>query len=117
MGVLISSVPSGAVLLVEPIFGLEPGERLVALAWTALISGIGFGAPALAWCAVRGVPRVERRVIATRGRLCPFCGHDLTGRPVASRLEASPCPECGRPISTRDAVLFWCRQLRRSVKP
>lgn len=115
--VLLAAVPSGVVLLVRPVFGIEPGELLIGLAWTGLISGIGFGAPALAWCAVRGVPRVERRVVATRGRLCPFCGHDLSGRPDARRREAAPCPECGRVVSTRDAVLFWCRQLRRAVKP
>jgi hypothetical protein len=115
--VALIATPSCVLLLLNPMFGIDPGDRLRALAWTGLLGTVGPSAPFIAWLTVGAVHRVERRVLETGGRLCPFCGHDLTGRPVDRGEGAPPCPECGRPITTRDAVLFWVRQLRRATKP
>jgi len=64
-----------------------------------------------------GVPRVERRVVAARGRLCPWCAHSLAGRRPAERRTELACPECGAGVRLRDAVLFWLRQVRRAHDP
>ncbi|MEM1186351.1 MAG: hypothetical protein AAGI53_15280 [Planctomycetota bacterium] len=64
-----------------------------------------------------GVRRIERRVIAARGRLCPYCAHSVAGRPPGTRRDPTRCTECGREIRERDAVLFWPRQVRRASDP
>lgn len=67
-----------------------------------------FGPPALAMAYLGPIrTRLRRRVIAARCRLCVTCGHDLTGRPLSTQT----CPECGRILSTRDAVIYWSRFL------
>ncbi len=67
------------------------------------------GAPLSIWWALRAGPLARSTLRRARCRLCIWCGHDLTGRP----RDRDICPECGRRLSTRDAVILWCRRLRR----
>ena len=67
------------------------------------------GAPLSIWWALRAGPLARAILLRSRCRLCVWCGHDLTGRPPT----ADNCPECGRRITTRDAVILWCRRLNR----
>jgi hypothetical protein len=61
--------------------------------WSGLAADTGVFA--LPWLVILGVPSLRRALRVRRG-LCPHCGYDLRGLPAGS-----PCPECGRPASTR----------------
>lgn len=110
-------VGPGLILVIAAAGLIDVSDPVRTASLTLLALSIVVGSPVTIWLVARGVPRVERRVVAARGRLCPACGHDLAGRPFEDRREATPCPECGIPVSTRDAVLFWLRQVRRAHDP
>ena len=110
-------VGPGIVLLIAAVGWIDVSTPVRAAATPLILTAIVVGSPLTIWLVFRGVPKVERRVVAARGRLCPSCGHDLAGRPSAERRIPQPCPECGREVSSRDAVLFWLRQVRRGYDP
>lgn len=51
---------------------------------------------------------LRKRLVRSQFQLCPWCGHDLFGRP----REAVECPECGRFAPRREVVRFWARHFR-----
>ncbi|MAY75522.1 MAG: hypothetical protein CMJ31_12570 [Phycisphaerae bacterium] len=68
-----------------------------------------FGPPLVAAIYLGPVRRnLARSVLRARLRLCVFCGHDLSGR----AHDEQRCPECGRILTTREAVRYWRRFLR-----
>jgi len=74
----------------------------------AFVLTFAFGPPALAAYYLGPVrTALRRRAMASRCRVCIGCGYDLSGRAKAQ----AACPECGRHILTRDAVIFWARFL------
>ncbi|MEM7754036.1 MAG: hypothetical protein AAF297_00190 [Planctomycetota bacterium] len=113
----IAIVGPGLILVVAAAGWIDVSTPLRAAATPLILTAIVLGSPLMIWFIFRGVPKVERRVVAARGRLCPSCGHDLAGRPFEDRREPQPCPECGDRVSSRDAVLFWLRQVRRAHDP
>jgi len=46
--------------------------------------------------------RLERRVAATGGRLCPCCHYDMSGGERLGR-----CPECGEQYDVRELPAMW----------
>ncbi|USN99423.1 MAG: hypothetical protein H6810_01745 [Phycisphaeraceae bacterium] len=74
----------------------------------AFIAAAAVWPPLAIWWALRAGPAARTALLRARCRLCIWCGHDLSGRPATSLH----CPECGREIRTRDAVILWCRRLR-----
>ncbi len=100
----------GAMVVVDSLAARPLPSMMVSVASGVFVGALLLGPPATLWVYF-GVlwPRARRRVLAARCRVCPFCAHDLRGRPRG----VEPCGECGRTILQRDAVIFWCRALAR----
>lgn len=55
---------------------------------------------------ISSIIRFRKKLVQYHLQLCPQCGYDLS-----SRVEDSPCSECGQQISRRELVRIWCRYL------
>jgi len=115
VGIIASG--AGTLIAMHALDLVTLGGAAKDVATTAFALSTGAAVIALSVLFLVGVPRIERRVVAARGRLCPYCAHSVAGRLPGTRRDRIRCTECGREIRERDAVLFWLRQVRRASDP
>ncbi len=79
----------------------------VSVAVLLILIGIVFLVLAVP-CSVLGRRSIKRKVLLTRGQICPICLYDLSARPHNEDI----CTECGEYTPRRECVRLWCKLLR-----
>lgn len=98
-----------ATMIMTEVLGITSfGGKAEAAAVSVFVLLFALGPPTLAVLYLGPIRRkLRRRVLDSDGKLCVYCGHELSGR----HEDNHTCPECGREIRTHDAAIYWCRHL------